>query len=178
MNLLNYRGSHPKAAQVTAVPDAVLELTSSSSYEALFGSSAPPAAQLAAELATASQWTAMRVATESFLRYVKSLEAITWKTGLADLDKLNALFKVVETQDPVAIAAFPATQRLFDVDKVIGQKANAARLRNKLTGPKTAPSATAAEPAAPTSAMAPVATVSPAPSVASGTTGTGGGGKS
>jgi hypothetical protein len=146
----NYRGAHPKAGELTALPDAVAELESTSSYVATFGASVPHASTLAVELATASEWTKLRVATESFLLYAKSLEAITWKTALADLEKLDAVFQVVAAQNPALIAPFPATERLLDVRKSISARGAASRAKTaKATKAKAASAASGAVAAVP-----------------------------
>jgi hypothetical protein len=159
VNLDNYRGSHPRAGEITAIPDVVVELNASTSYDATFGGAVPPATTVAGDLDTAAQWTALRIALEAYLLYVRSLEAITWKTALADMEKLRASFKVVAAQNPALIAAFPATERLLDVTKVIGQRGAATRARNaKKALAEKASSGTAAAPAAtPEATAAPVA---------------------
>jgi hypothetical protein len=149
VNLLDYRGSHPKVGQIAALPGAIAELEASSTYATVFGAAAPSANQLAGELAVAGRWTTLRVAAEALLGFLKSYEAITWKTALTDLDKLDALFQVFQAQNPAVVAAFPETAKLLDVPKVIGQRAAAARVRNKAKKALSpAPAAPVAAPAA------------------------------
>jgi hypothetical protein len=151
VNLLDYRGSHPKAGQITAVPDAVAELESSSSYANVFGAAVPPANQIAGELTVAARWTALRVSAEALLLYLKSFEAITWKTALTDLEKLDAVFTVFAAQNPAMVAAFPQTAKLLEVPKVIGARAASTRARKRkaaTTDATTAPATTAASPTA------------------------------
>jgi len=155
VNLDNYRGAHPKAAQITALQDAVNELATSTSYAMTFGAAVPPAEQLAGDLDAAGRWTALRVSLEALLVYAKSNEAVTWKTGLTGLDQLNQVFKVVAKQNPALLAVFPATQRLLDVSKVISQKAVASRAKSA--------KGKAAKPAATPTASTPATGATPAP---------------
>ena len=140
--LKQYRGAHPKAAQITALPDAITELQqSATSYANVFGAGVPTASRLAADLSTASQWTALRVELESFLVYVKSNEAITWKAGLAEIDQLDGVFKAIAGRNAALLAPFPALQKLLVVPETIGQAAAVTRARNakaKATAAKTA----------------------------------------
>jgi len=150
VNLLDYRGAHPKAGQIAAVPSATAELNANAaSYTETFGPAVPSAGQLAGKLTNASQWTAMRVAIEVFMLYVKSNEAVAWKSALTDLEELNAIFQVIAKQNPVLIDGFPELEKLLDVDKVVGQRAAATRAREaktKAAGAGTPATATAVTP--------------------------------
>jgi hypothetical protein len=181
VNFEDYRGSRPKAAQVTALPDVILELQASeASYETVFGSSVPPAAQLAGDLANASRWTALRVALQAYLLFVRSFEAITWKYGLSEIEKVNAVFKGISATNPAAVSGFPALTRLLDVPKVIADKAAATHVRKAkaakaTTATATAQSTIAAGSATGTASPAPAPTTAPtAPAAANGANGTGG----
>ncbi len=143
VDLNDYRGSHPKAGQLTVVPFVITELANSTSYEATFGPAAPPSSKLVSELTIPSQWTAMRVAVEEFLVYTKSLEAITWKSALADLDTVNALFQIIQKQNASLTAAFPELAKMLDVTKVIAQRSRASRVRNAKSKAKAAAAAKA-----------------------------------
>ena len=160
VHLGDYRGTHPRAGQVTATPGAIQELEASTSYQATFGPAAPPAAQLAGELTIASEWTALRIKIEAFLVYVKSFEAITWKTALADLDRLDAIFQVILAQNPALVAGFPELAKLLDVQKTIGQRSAASRVRNKKAKART--TANSASAAGPATSTAPAVGATPA----------------
>jgi hypothetical protein len=129
IDLTLYRGWRPKDGQIAAGPAAVTELESSSSYAALLGSSAPPAAQVAGKLGVALGWSSLLKSTEAFLAYVKAMEAIAWKDGLTELDRLDAVFQPCASLNPAVLTALPATARLLDVPKAIAHKAVATRSR-------------------------------------------------
>jgi hypothetical protein len=141
--LIEYRGSHPKAGQLGAGPDAVLELRDFQGFGALFGTAVPPATQLADEIDNALRWTALREATEAFLVYAKSGEAVAWKTALTDLDKLDPVVQVVTITNPTALVGCPALVRTLDVPKAIARRGQASRVRNTKAD-KTAATGTAA----------------------------------
>jgi hypothetical protein len=162
VNFKLYRGSFPKLGQIVALPGAIIELESNSSYEAVFGSVVPPASQIAGELSLAAQWTALRVKIEAYLEYVRSNEVVTWKTGYADLEKLAASYDVVAEQNPSLLAGYPELTKLIDAPRVIAKAAAQTRARNvkaakagqtgAVAGGQSAavtPAATAAAPAAP-----------------------------
>jgi hypothetical protein len=158
----DYAGVHPRAAQAAAMPNAITELEKSTSYEATFGATVPPADKLAGDMTTAAAWTAQREALENYLVYVKSCEAVTWKLVLAELDQLNAGFKAAVANNSGVAAQFPATARLLDVPKVLAQRAAATRARKAKGKEKAEPKS-----ASPTAATA----TSVTPAIAGGTSG-------
>ena len=156
VDLGNFRACHPKAGQIAAAPGAVAELANSAGYATAFGAAVPPAPQVAEDLTHASSWTTMRVATEALLAYVKSFEVLTWNVALADIEALGASARLIQAQNPAALAAFPTLAKLLDVQKVIAKKGAATRARTT-KAKASAPAATPATIAPVTSA--PVATV-------------------
>jgi hypothetical protein len=130
VKLLDYRGQHLQAAQLVALPDAILELQGLEDYAQTFGSAVAPAAQIVSELQVASAWTTTRVALEALLVYAKSNEAVTWKSCSGDLEQLAVVFEAVAKQSPALVAGCPALVRVFAARKVVGQRAAATRKRN------------------------------------------------
>ncbi len=129
VNLLEYRGYHPKAGQLAAAPDVVLELQSFPTYETVFLGMAPPATQLAGEIDSADKWTQLRIAVETLLVYAKSGEAVAWKAALVDTEKLDQVARLVTAKNPNALAAYPALVRMLAAPKVIAKTATATRAR-------------------------------------------------
>jgi len=165
VNLKLYRGSFPRVGQIAAMPGAIIELSNSASYEATFGPTAPSASQLVAEFTVASQWTAMRIRIEAFLVFVRSNEAITWKTSLSDIETLSALYQLFAKQNPTVVAGFPELGKLLEVRSVISKVGAASRARNAKQ--KAAKAASAAAVPSPSVAAASVVT----PVTSSGTGG-------
>jgi hypothetical protein len=151
-NLKLYRGSYPKKAQLTALPNAIAELESSSTYASVFGAYVPPANQLAEELTIALQWTTLRVDIEAFLVFVKTGEVVSWKRGLSDLDKLNTSYQVVVQENATLVAAFPGIGALLDVPKGFSKVAAATRARNVKAKAAEASAVATAAPVAATAA--------------------------
>jgi hypothetical protein len=140
--LSGYRGSHPKAGQLAAVPGVVTELTGSITYSATFGPAAPEAGPFVQVLGNALGWTELRIAIETFLLYVKLQEAVAWKSGLTQIEQAKAIYDVVVARTPNVAVQFPALARLLDVTNGIAKKAAASRKKAKAT--KAASTATAA----------------------------------
>ena len=128
-NLLAYRGSHLQAAQIAAMPDAILELQSFENYSQTFGAGVAPAAQIVSEVQVAIAWTATRTAVEALLVYAKTQEAITSKSSLADLDQLGIVFKAIAKQNPAIAGGCPALVRVFEARTASAQRGVATRKR-------------------------------------------------
>ena len=140
--LTSFRGLHPKAGQIAAVPAVVTELTGSTTYASTFGPAVPEAESFVQVLDNAVGWTELRIAIETFLLYVKSQEGVTWKSALTQMDQVKAIYDVVVARTPAVAVQFPALARLLDVTNAIGQKSAASRKKAKAT--KAASTATAA----------------------------------
>jgi hypothetical protein len=168
VNLLDYKGAHPKTGQVAAVPDAVAELTGSTTYATTFGPAAPEVGSFVQQLDDAVGWTQLRNEVEAFLLYVRSQEAVAWKAGLTQIDQAKAVYDITLVRNPSVPVLFPALTRLLEVTNAIGLKSAAARKRNKaakvkdLTAAATA-NAVNAPPATGANAAPAVATATNAP---------------
>jgi hypothetical protein len=174
VNLVDYRGYHPRVGQVAALPDAVAELSSSSTYAATFGPAAPAEGTFVTCLEDAASWSSLHGAIEAFLVYVKSQEAVAWKAALTQIDQAKAVYDVTIARNPSVPTQFPALTRLLEVTNAIGRKSAASRQRKKATDAKKA--AAAANATAATAAPATGATTAPlvAPATNAPTGGTGG----
>jgi hypothetical protein len=160
-----YRSAHPNAGQAAAVPAVLLELTDNTSFEGTFGPLVPEASHLATDLTNATGWTTLRKALETYLLYVRSLEAITWKQAKSDLEALDAVFQGVLAHNPALLDELPALARLLDVQKQIGLRSAATRVATAkakvaqtaaTTANSTAAPVTASVVAAPEAQPAPV----------------------
>jgi hypothetical protein len=135
-----------------------------------FGPLVPETSHLATDLTNASGWTTLRQALETYLTYVKSLEAISWKQAKSDLESLDAVFQGVAAHNPALLDEYPALARLLDVQKQIAQRAVATRVATAkakvaqaaaTAGSSTAVGAAAPAPAAPATGAQPAPVVSP-----------------
>jgi len=156
VNAADYRGFWPKQAQIIAAPGAAQELMTSTTFASVFGPTVPQGADLGTKLTYAAEWSAIRLAVETLLAYVKSGEIVAWKAALVDLQPVDAMSKVLLARTPGVLDAFPALVNLLNVQKVLGQRAQASRTRNaKAAKTPAAPPATGAT-AAPAVILPPV----------------------
>jgi len=156
VNPLDYMGAHPKRGQLSALSGAIAELDSNGpAYAAALGPLAPSAPKLVVELTNAGQWTALRKRVDAFSIYVRSNEAICWKTALGDLEQLNVMFRLLQKQNLSLATEFPELTKLLDVPKMVAARASATKARKSKAKQKAAtpptPAATSAPAANPSS---------------------------
>jgi hypothetical protein len=171
IDLGDYRGTHPKAAQSAAAPDVVLELSNTTVWESTFGPAAPAVAPFAQVLKDAVGWSALRNALETYLVYVKSQEAVQWKAGLLKMEQVKPFYNLAVAHDATVADAFPALTRLLGAQSVIAKRAAASRKRKatKVATATSASTARAVSTATPTADSPTVATTTTP--VSGGTTG-------
>jgi hypothetical protein len=144
-------GYRPMQAELTNVPDAILELQSIPNWSLIFGMTAPAAPQAAERLSVAMQWTGLLVDSQDWFNYVKSQEGVAWKDALEVTDSLKAPFQLATAANPGLLKQYPALQRLLGAQKAVAKKAVATKKNNKAAdaAAATEAAATAAPAAAP-----------------------------
>ncbi len=155
VKLADYRGYHPRTAQLNAAPNAAREIASGATYASTFGPAMPAAATFATVLNDADGWTELRLELEAFLEYVKSEEAVAWKAALTQMEKARAVYVVVAASNPQVAVQFPFLARLMDAASVAVRKGATTRKENAKSKAVKAPGAglgaAAVSPAAATS---------------------------
>jgi hypothetical protein len=125
------RGSYPKKAELSAVPDAVRELGMFADYEVVFGKTAPDAAQLAEGLTVSAEWMVLLAEITAFLTYVRMSTAVTWLATRGLVESLKAPFELASKNDTTLPAKYPGLARLLGAAKVIARKGVSTRDNNK-----------------------------------------------
>ena len=156
---VDLRGFRPMQSELASVPDAILELQGFTNYTALFGVTAPPAAQVIARLAVAAQWTSLLSSSTAWYTYVKSQEGMAWKDALELVEKLKAPFQLASASNPALLSQYPALARMLAAKQVVAKRASSTKAKNK----KAAATAAQTAAAAPAPAQPATTEASPAP---------------
>jgi hypothetical protein len=131
VNPRDYRGFHPMASQLAALPEALAELRAFADYSARFGTTAPRAAELTRRLAAAAQWAAIFAQTAAWYEYVQSQHLTTWRDAVELMNELKSPFQLASRADPALAAQYPAIARLLAATRVNAKRSAASRARNK-----------------------------------------------
>ena len=175
-NPKDYRGYRPTSSELSAVPDAVMELQSFANYATVFGSTAPSVSDLTQALDASLAWTALLADSHDWESYVKSQEGMGWMATLALVEKLKAPFALATANDPSLASRYPSLARLLGAAKVIAKRGAASKARKAAAEagkPSTAKAKKAAAAAATAHAVTPAPPTPVAAAPAAGSAGSG-----
>ncbi len=113
------------------MPDVLEELARFSEYVQVFGKTAPPLAYVIQTFAAASQWTSMRVKTDTWEQFTRSQEGAAWVAARKIMQALSPALSLVVQTDTTLAQQFPALVRLFGAKKVIARRSVISRAVNK-----------------------------------------------
>jgi len=125
-----YRSVLPQKAEQAAMPDVLEELARFEDYAAVLGKTAPPAPYVIQTLTAASEWTSMRVKTQSWALFSRTQEGSAWLAARQILAPLAPAFALAARSDQTLAQQFPALIRLFGVKKVAARKGVVSRRAN------------------------------------------------
>jgi hypothetical protein len=145
-------GTRPTATQVEAAAPAAAELQKSTTYVADFGANAPPAAQVAQNLVTASKWRDEWSKAKDWLDYCVEQRQVWGDASLADVATLKPAYDYAVTRDPTVAKRYPSTKLLVGARSEVAVRAAARRKANK---------AAKEQPAAPTAPSPPGVVATP-----------------
>lgn len=131
IEIKNYLGVLPKAAQLAVMPGAVQELKNFADFAAVFGKTAPPQASVAQAFDIATLWSSLRSRTTVFEVFVACQEAMSWKEVHDYIARLQPAFELAVKSDATVGTEHPSLTRLFGAMKEIAAKGVATRKANK-----------------------------------------------
>jgi hypothetical protein len=151
-NLRTFRGSYPNKLEVAAMPKAANELGQFVDYAVLLGAAATPAPAVIDAINRGLAWRTLRGDAEAWEQYVKSEDAMQWKSTMGILAEIKPLFLFALSKNPSLATSYPWLTQLLVSGKEIAKLANATRTKNRAT--KSAGAAAAATAAAVATATA------------------------
>jgi len=126
-----FRNIVPRAAELTALPQALIELNKFTDYAQVFGGAAPSLAEVLEGFTLGSQWSKMRATTETWDGYCVLQEGYSWKTIRLLIARLGPVFAVAIRANPKLVSRFPGLTALLGAKKAIAQKGASTRRLNK-----------------------------------------------
>lgn len=111
--------------------DVAREITTSRTYEQDFTHRAPPAPQLAAELAVAKAWSDQTASASAWYDYVRIQRDMAWKQALDTARKLKPEFDLAVKHDPAVTQRYPQTSAFLGVWKAAASRASATKAAKK-----------------------------------------------
>jgi hypothetical protein len=130
IDIRDYTGILPKAAQLAVMAGAVTELQNFTDFLAVFGKSAPPYAAVVQAFEAASGWSGVRAEIDTFDVYATTQEALAWKLVHEYMVRMSAAFELVIQSDGSVATDNPSLVRLFAAQKEIAQKSASTKKAN------------------------------------------------
>lgn len=125
-----FRGFHPKGAQVAATPRLAAELANATDYAQRFGPGAPKVTALVMALGLATEWRRVREAIALYAEYTRMQDGLAWKEALTLLRRLEPLYDAAVTHDPTVVRAYPVLAHFFAVPEVFARTGVITRKKN------------------------------------------------
>jgi hypothetical protein len=120
----------PWQTELSALPQALIDLTEFTDYGSTLGGTAPGYAVMRQSLGVAAQWSRVRQASSRWDGYASLQEGLAWKAVRQHMDSLRPAFTLAARLDPELAVKYAGLDKLLGARKAIAQKAAAARRAN------------------------------------------------
>ena len=127
----DYRGTQPKAGELTNIEGAISDLQRFTNFAQIFGSTVPPVDQIIHLFQAGSQWSAMRVATASWDVFAGAQEGLSWGAIHAVMTALRPSFDLAVQVNGGLAVMYPSLASLLAAQQVIARKGASTRAANK-----------------------------------------------
>jgi hypothetical protein len=121
----------PRIAELSALPQALVDVRNFADYAQVFGEAAPSLAEVTEGVSLGSQWSTMRVTTQKWGRYCVLQEGLAWLTLRLLLARLGPVFTIAVQANPKLASRFPGLTALLGAKKSIAQKGASTKRLNK-----------------------------------------------
>jgi hypothetical protein len=153
--LSRFRGFYPNRLALAAMPGALVDLARFTDYDAKLGNATvATSATVALSINRGIAWRKLRDASESWDAYVKTQDALAWKTAMTLLADVRTLFELAVSKNSSLAAAYPRLVELLDASKAGVKQAAVTRANKAKAAAKTATDTLVANTAAAATAAA------------------------
>ena len=126
-----FRGVVPRKAELSALPQALIDLSRFTAFDQTMGSVAPTQAEVQQALTTGAEWAAMCQATIAWLAYASLMEGLSWRLIRTQMDSLRPAFLLAMKRNPKLAEQYGGLVKLLTVLSTTAQAGAAARKANK-----------------------------------------------
>ncbi|MGO9708926.1 MAG: hypothetical protein ACLQBL_08690 [Polyangiaceae bacterium] len=127
----DYRGTQPKAGELTNIEGAISDLQRFTNFAQVLGSTVPPVDQIIHLFQAGSQWSAMRVATASWDVFAGAQEGLSWGAIRAVMAALRPSFDLAVQVNSGLATMYPSLASVLAAQQVIARKGASTRAANK-----------------------------------------------
>jgi hypothetical protein len=126
-----FRGIVPRKGELTALPQALIDLSSFIGFDQTMGAVAPTQAEVEQALTTGAEWTAMCQATTTWLGYAFLMQGLAWRLIRTQMDSLRPAYTLAVKRNPKLAEQYGGLAKLLTVLSTSAQAGAAARKANK-----------------------------------------------
>jgi hypothetical protein len=126
-----FRGVVPRAGELTALPQALIDLGKFTTFDQTMGATAPTQAEVIEALTAASKWTTTCQATRTWLGYAILMQGMAWRLVRAQLDSLRPAYLLATKRNPKLAEQYGGLTKLLSVPKVTAQQGAVVKKLNK-----------------------------------------------
>ena len=126
-----FRTVIPRKAELTCLPQALVDLSRFIAFDQTMGAVAPTQAEVTEALTAAKEWSATCQATDAWMGYARLMEGLAWRLVRAQLDCLRPAFALAVKRNPKIAEQYAGLAKLLTVPATAAQTAAATRKANE-----------------------------------------------
>jgi hypothetical protein len=127
----DYRGTLPKAAELTDLAAAITDLQRFANFGQMFGTLVPPVDQIIHLLQAGLEWSSMRIATADWDVFAAAQEGLSWGAIRVVMEALRTAFDMAAANNGTLVTMYPSLASVLAAQQVIARKAATTRAANK-----------------------------------------------
>jgi hypothetical protein len=126
-----FRTVTPRKAELTCLPQALIDLSSFISFDQTMGSGAPTLAEVLQAITAGAAWSATRQATANWDGYASLMEGLAWRLIRAQLASLRPAFALAMKRNPRLAEQYAGLAKLLSVPATVAQAGADTKRANK-----------------------------------------------
>lgn len=126
-----FRGIVPRNRELTALAQALVDLSRFADYDTVMGNTAPARADVIQALTTGSQWTTQFQSSGAWQKYAGLMQGLSWQVIRTQEDYLRPAFALAAKRNPALAEKYTGLAKLLAAPSTTAQKAVATKKANK-----------------------------------------------
>jgi hypothetical protein len=120
----------PRQVELSALPQAIIDLTNFADYAATLGATAPALAEVTQALRVGAQWSTVRQASMRFDGYASLQEGLAWRAIRPQVASLVLAFALAAKRNPKLLVTYAGLAKFLGAKSAIALKGGATRRAN------------------------------------------------
>ncbi len=126
-----FRGIVPRKRELTALAQALVDLSRFTDYDTVMGNTAPARADVIQAFTTGAQWTTQYQSSDAWQKYAGLMQGLSWQVIRTQEDYLRPAFALAAKRNPALAEKYTGLAKLLAAPNTSAQKAVATKKANK-----------------------------------------------